>query len=250
MHLMVQIPANRKVDANPNKRFFIDMLVKDIELVPAIVDLVDNSVDAARAERRNKPLKGLWVHLHCDSERFSVKDNCGGMEVDVARRYAFRFGRAQDFKGVESSVGQFGIGMKRALFKLGNRFTVRSVTKASRFSLTVLVEEWAGHLGPDWTFTLDEVEEGTASKAADRGTEIEVTELHPHVAEDFAKTKVLGSLRVEIAMKHQAALAAGLQISVNDQQLEAHEPKLMASEEITPVRETISIEADGGTIDV
>ena len=35
-------------NASPAKRFFISMLIRDIELIPAIVDLVDNSVDAAR----------------------------------------------------------------------------------------------------------------------------------------------------------------------------------------------------------
>ena len=35
-------------DASPAKRFFIYMLIKDIELIPSVVDLVDNSVDAAR----------------------------------------------------------------------------------------------------------------------------------------------------------------------------------------------------------
>lgn len=247
---MADVPPNRKVDANPNKRFFIDMLVKDIELVPAIVDLVDNSVDAARAVRRAKSLDGLFVHLHAATERFSIKDNCGGMEADVARRYAFRFGRAEDFKGVESSVGQFGIGMKRALFKLGNRFTVRSVAKSSRFSLTVRVDDWANQAGSDWTFVLDEVDDEKGGKPEERGTEIEVAELHPNVAEDFEKTKVVGSLRAEIAMKHQAALAAGLEIKVNGRPLVAHKPRLMASDKVAPVREVISLEADGGSIEV
>lgn len=248
--MTTSIPDDRRVDANPNKRFFIDMLVKDIELVPAIVDLVDNSVDAARALRKGKPLTGLWVHLRATPEEFSICDNCGGMEADVARRYAFRFGRAEDFKGVESSVGQFGIGMKRALFKLGNCFIVRSVAKSSRFSLTVSVDEWADEPGPDWTFVLDDVDDHAGGKSGERGTEIIVTELHDNVRDDFAKTKVIGALRAEIAMKHQAALAAGLEIMVNDQPLTAHTPRLVASNAIRPVRETIQVDADGGMIEV
>lgn len=247
---MTVVPVQRRVDANPNKRFFIKMLVKDIELVPAIVDLVDNSVDAARANRKGKPLAGLWVHLSATPQEFSIRDNCGGMEAEVARKYAFRFGRAEDFKAVESSVGQFGIGMKRALFKLGNHFVVKSVAKASRFSMTVPVEVWADEPGPDWTFTLDAVDDSAGGKPAERGTEIIVTELHDNVREDFDKTKVIGALRAEIAMKHQAALAAGLEIKVNEHLLTAHTPRLVASSAIRPVRETIPVEADSGMIEV
>ena len=41
-------PQDDVVDARPTKRFFVRMLVRDIELVPAIIDLVDNSVDGAK----------------------------------------------------------------------------------------------------------------------------------------------------------------------------------------------------------
>ena len=40
------------VDVSPTKRFFVRMLIRDIELVPAIVDLLDNSVDGAKLTHR------------------------------------------------------------------------------------------------------------------------------------------------------------------------------------------------------
>ena len=39
------------VQGEPTKDFFISMLVRDIGLIPAIVDLVDNSVDGGRRLR-------------------------------------------------------------------------------------------------------------------------------------------------------------------------------------------------------
>ena len=34
-----------KADAHPTKRFFVEMLVRDIELKDALLDLLDNCVD-------------------------------------------------------------------------------------------------------------------------------------------------------------------------------------------------------------
>src|ERR1051326_5430154 len=116
-------PAGNVVDASPEKRFFIHMLVKDIELIPAVLDLVDNSVDGARGIRGDERFDDLWVRLNIGPERFAITDNCGGIDIGTARSYAFRFGRPWDAVGVPGSVGQFGVGMKRALFKLGRAFT-------------------------------------------------------------------------------------------------------------------------------
>ena len=38
---------NKKVDASPTKGFFIYMLTRDIDVKPAIVELIDNSIDGA-----------------------------------------------------------------------------------------------------------------------------------------------------------------------------------------------------------
>lgn len=54
---MVTQTSDTTVDAGAEKRFFIEMLTKDIELLPAIVDLVDNSVDGARGLTR----MGTWL---------------------------------------------------------------------------------------------------------------------------------------------------------------------------------------------
>jgi hypothetical protein len=48
------------IQASPTKELFISMLVRDIELTPAIVDLVDNSFDGAiRLRRASGPFDAL-----------------------------------------------------------------------------------------------------------------------------------------------------------------------------------------------
>ena len=41
------------VDARPVKSFFVDMLTRDIELVDAILDLLDNCVDGILRQKKN-----------------------------------------------------------------------------------------------------------------------------------------------------------------------------------------------------
>jgi hypothetical protein len=126
-------PDPLSIDAAPTKDFFISMLVRDIELIPAIADLVDNSLDGARNLRSEECYDGLEVDLIVTPDKFVIEDNCGGIELKTAKEYAFRFGRPEGFPPVDRSIGQFGVGMKRALFKLGSEFSVLSTARRSRF---------------------------------------------------------------------------------------------------------------------
>ena len=223
------------VNASPEKRFFISMLVKDIELLPAIIDLVDNSVDAARSIRGSDRYDGLSIDLTITSGRFEIQDNCGGMEADLARTYAFRFGRPRDFIPIPSSVGQFGVGMKRALFKLGTLFTVASGATDSSFLLEVDVERWAADDDPDWTFKFGNVDYEAGVPEDERFTLILVTKLHSHIMKAFGRPQTINRLRAQLALKHQSALQRGLTVRVNDIPVESSIPTLLYSDSIIPI---------------
>lgn len=242
------MPDPRRVEAGPEKRFFISMLTKDIELLPAIADLIDNSVDGARRVRPGGNYRGLFVRITMNGEGFRATDNCGGIDADIARRYAFRFGRPAEFPGIESSVGQFGVGMKRALFKLGKHFVITSTAANSRFSLTVDVDEWEREPSNDWTFEFDEVQEGVRTRKADRGTDIHVDVLHDQVAVDFGLNETGGRLRQQVSLQHQEALAAGLRIDINGTRLRPSIPSLLVSEEIQPINYSFDIPVNGSMV--
>ena len=187
-----QNPVPEAVTAEPTKRFFVRMLVRDIELVPAIVDLVDNSVDGARhalAKRdgtvqgkngdKPPPLEDFKVKIELDETQFSIEDNCGGISIEDATKYAFRFGRPDDVDPIEGEVGQFGVGMKRALFKIGEWFSVASTTSTSQFTVDVNVPRWLDQKGK-WRFPIA-VAGGRAARRP-IGTRILVKSLFPSVA--------------------------------------------------------------------
>ncbi len=56
------------VKASPTKEFFVNMLVRDILLKQAIIELIDNSIDGARNIRENNEYSGLKISVMFDQK--------------------------------------------------------------------------------------------------------------------------------------------------------------------------------------
>ena len=233
-----------RVEANADKSLFVSMLTKDIELLPAIMDLIDNSVDSARATSPEDPSKHT-VKIKITRDSFAIEDDCGGIDLTIARRYAFRFGRPSDYQGLPGSVGQFGVGMKRALFKLGSHFNVDSRSATTAFELDVDVDDWLAESGPDWQFKMKAVNPDYDSSAGGTGTRVTVTKLHSSVTEDFENSLVLAQLREQIRLRHQGIIELGLRVILNGQKLRGFVPALMVGPDFAPINKSIRISTAG-----
>lgn len=267
------------VRGDPDKLFFIENLIKDIELIPAILDLADNSVDSARQVAMAKlqsegggstdvdsaagsadedspvdlpagAFDGLEVKLTVQPGSFVIEDNCAGIEVDTARLYAFRIGRSPKFIGLPGSVGQFGVGMKRALFKLGRWFKVESRSLSERFTLEVDVDHWLEQDERDWSFRFASVERDLAPPDGDSGTRIEVKKLHATVISDFGDDLILGLIRQQLRLRHQEAIDRGLAIYLNGEVLVGLRPQLMQGPNIGAIRRIFPVDTPDGSVNV
>ncbi len=131
------------VHATPTKRFFVDMLTRDIELHDAILDLLDNCVDGILRSQRTKaksdlPYEGFWAKITFNQKKFQIVDNCGGIPLDLAKKYAFMMGRPKEEDDSDiPTVGMYGIGMKRAIFKIGSSSRVVSQTNDHCFEVSI-----------------------------------------------------------------------------------------------------------------
>lgn len=223
-----------KVDASPTKAFFVEIITKDIQLDKAIQDLVDNCIDGAKRLRPGPDAKytGLWVRLEVAPDRFLIEDNCGGIPLDIARKYAFKFGRAKGFQRTSHSVGQFGVGMKRALFKMGDHFSVVSVEPEHSFHVDVDVPAWADN-DMNWDFTIADLKSGPPPDDK-TGTRIEVTSLDPSVSTTFGQDWFLKKLRQDIRIVQQHPMRQGLGISLNGVSIIPNEWQLKEGEGIEP----------------
>lgn len=136
------------VHASPTKRFFVKSLTRDIALKDAILDLLDNCIDgilrALPEDERKKDdaYNGYWAKITASPDKFTIEDNCGGIPKSVAIDSAFRFGRpSDDIDNDIETVGMYGIGMKRAIFKMG---------KNAEIDVQTAEENYTVEIPPDW----------------------------------------------------------------------------------------------------
>jgi len=225
--------------ASPTKAFFVQMLVKDVSLISAVMDLVDNCIDGAMRIRGDGRFDNLSVWIKLNQDEFEIKDNCGGMSVKLAKEDAFKFGRSTDAPVIKSSVGLFGVGMKRAIFKMGKKFSVTSTWSRSWFEVSENVEDWLDRDEAEWTFPIryelytDDVPED------DRGTIIKVCDLYDGVKNQFADPLFASSLEREVADKEQTFLERGLNIKINGISIIPSTPKFAYTSDgsLLPARE-------------
>jgi hypothetical protein len=238
------------VDAEPERALFVQMLTRDIELIPAIMDLLDNSIDGARAHQASAPRDGFWVDLDLRGGEFRISDNCGGIPLDVAQKYAFKFGRPHEYKGTQRSVGQFGVGMKRALFKLGNRFAIDSRTSNTAFEMEVDVAKWMNISKAAWTFEMSKASREYDPKTRGVGTSIFVSELHNSVREDLGNSSFVALLKEQVRFRHQEAISEGILIRLNGIELSGLTQQLLSGPEFAPINRTFVASSGQGDVSV
>ena len=229
---------DKVVKASPTKEFFVNMLVRDILLKQAIIELIDNSIDGARSMREENQYFGLKISVTFDKDKFVIEDNCGGIPVDIAANYAFRFGRPKTVQsGNAATTGIFGIGMKRALFKIGNNFSIHSVTKTTEFRLDLNVKEWLAKDDDDWDFKFSFADENMDNSEENIGTKIEVTDLNPEIAGELSSEEFQKELIEHIQRRVGLDIAYGMMILVNGHRLIGNNILLIDNEEIRPIKE-------------
>jgi hypothetical protein len=222
------------IQASPTKELFIYMLTRDIPLIRAILDLVDNSVDGATRMKPGEDYSKFWVRIECTREHFIISDNCGGIPISIARDYAFRFGRPKDVEATPGSIGKFGVGMKRSFFKLGNTFVVESTTSESTFIVDHDVEKWLEN-PDDWHFKFKMKEEGLVDVPENKiGTKIMVEGLHGSVSRSFELGTFRKELCDEIETAHAVIMGKGLTISFNGRPLGRRTISLLKSDQLKP----------------
>src|SRR5260370_19032605 len=180
-------------NAHPRKRFFLEMFTRDIAFEDTVLDLIDNSFDGLARSRKldispallTQPIPSSLrnrkpsIRCHYSSDEFVLSDNCGGIPRKLALNEMFSFGHSDQLQG--SQLGVYGIGLKRALFKIGRHFEIQSRTPKEGFRASVDIVEWAkkDSKPDDWRIPLTFIEgSGSLEKA---GTTIKITRLTEEV---------------------------------------------------------------------
>ena len=215
------------VDATPVKSFFVEMLTRDIELVDAILDLLDNCVDGILREKKTssceKPYASFKAKIEFDKNSFSISDNCGGIPWDL-HRYAFRMGKDDQSRDNNlPTVGVYGIGMKRAIFKIGKKCLISTKNKGDCYDVDI-TPEWIAD-PTDWNLPVSE----SSQPENEDGTTIVIGELNRDIAIHFGEDKknFTRELTQKIQTHYAFILDKGFRVEVNDVSVVPQSAKLV-----------------------
>jgi Histidine kinase-, DNA gyrase B-, and HSP90-like ATPase len=222
--------------ATPRKSFFIEMFTRDITLEACILDLIDNSIDAlirrdhidtrkildlnvAHKKPRTRSLPNISVRF--DNKAFTIQDNCGGISVKDAQDDAFNFGHAADHSAAKTGrqLGAYGIGLKRALFKIGRHFEIDSKTATEGFSMDVDLKAWASDDREEsWRFPMT-LTRGAAS-VEKAGTTIRVNAFERDIKLAFEDETLTARLHRQIAQTYGLFLDKYVTVKINGTKVE------------------------------
>lgn len=248
------MPTTIQADASPEKRLFISLLTRDITLEAAFLDLIDNSINSALEPFADslRTADDYVDTLHSESispstnialclspERIHLVDRATGISFEAARYSVFRFGRPQDSASLSDRLSVYGLGLKRAFFKIGRRIRMVSDHVDGGFVLELDVEQWSAH--ENWKF---EITPRTGVDVTQTGTEVEILDLHPDVQMRLRGGSFVESLLQTIGETYAFFLTKFVRISVN--RTVANPASLFVSEN----RATDRFEIDGVTCTV
>ena len=207
---------NEQANFSPTKRFFVDMLTRDIDLEDAILDLLDNCLDGVARSQNKDPeeinYKGYSVEINFDSKSFSITDNCGGIPIASAD-YAFRMGRPENAPVDNlATVGVYGIGMKRSVFKIGRHCEITTHhAKDDGFSI-IIDDDWL-ESDNDWFIPLQK----SMVNERQNGTNIAISKIQPAVSAKFKNSGFQTTLINKIIYAYSYIISRGFEVQVNGQ---------------------------------
>jgi hypothetical protein len=216
----------KSVPSTPEKSFFISMLTRDIDLADAILDLLDNCIDGAIRSRSASKAKtdsfsDFWAHIEFDEHKFIIEDNCGGIPWAIAHEYAFRMGRPAGVPTEAGSIGVVGIGMKRAIFKMGRSCTVHSNHRDDTFLVTI-PQRWFSI--KNWTEFEAEREKPLTKNY---GTIIEITDLTEDTRKDFDEgSSFRSNFNQIVAESYSMLIEKGFEVTINKVRIKPRPVKL------------------------
>jgi len=222
-------PQYEPVDGSPVKSFFVEMLTRDIKLEEAILDLLDNCVDGiVRTNRQTgkKPYQGFRADIRFKKDLFEITDNCGGIPWGL-HEYAFRLGRPKDRPAdSKETVGVYGIGMKRAIFKLGKHCVLSTQNGTACYEVEIKPEWIADEVSDEkWDIPVR-----AAKRTMKRdGTSIVIGSLNPNVENIFSTNaqSFETTLRKMISEHYAFIIDKGFVVGINGKIVEPRPTQLI-----------------------
>lgn len=207
---------SKVIEATPVKTFFVEMLTRDINLEDAILDLLDNCIDGihrssrqSQEDNQGTPYQGFKAEIKIGEDLFSISDNCGGIPWEL-RDYALRMGRVKGQNSDSGSLGTYGIGMKRAIFKMGEHCLISTRSGDYQYQIEI-TRDWLNE--DEWDLPVKDIE-----LLEEDGTSIEITQLYHDITKQFGENaeNFIAQLKRTVSTHFAYIIEKGFEIKIND----------------------------------
>lgn len=207
-----------KVDTQPTKEVVVSSLTRDATIEECIFDLIDNAIDAARGRIQAKgrvaldgfglpaSYQGFHALLKIGGNGVTIEDNCGGISVETLKRMVLRFGQRSAH---EKGIGIFGVGLNRALFKLGKVSHLKTDTGRKRSELLLNTDDYVN--SKDW-----DLPAYTFSTTGQVGTTIEITSPTEDISNRLSDPIFIDELINDASRRYFPFLQKSFKITIND----------------------------------
>lgn len=185
------------IKASFTKEFAIGAMRKDVTIKAAIFDLIDNSIEAAIIKGG---VRGRIISIKTTDDKFIILDDCVGVEPDKINDI-FKIGYRS------GSLG-FGIGMKRAIIKLGNKANITSLNANKSFNIFFDINNCKN---AEWNLSVKEIKRESEKPF---GLKISILQLNSEVKTYFKRGEC-NELGEAISRRYRNFINNGLIIKLN-----------------------------------
>jgi len=201
---------NLLADTKPAKEYLVNGITKDVTIEECIFDLIDNSIDAYPKNTIElvSDYNNYSIEINFSKDHFSIKDYGKGITREALTNETLRFGTKTQHHS--TSIGFYGIGLNRALFKIGKDIKIISETNNERSLIKLDVTTF---LKDNNNWSLPILTENTQGNL---GTYIEIKKLNEEVNDYFTNAEWIKSFQKEISLRYSEFLNKNLIIKVNN----------------------------------
>lgn len=163
----------------------------DVDSNASVKELVDNVCDNARRQGRDEVTATIRHETDATGDPYLVIEDDSGGVPKAELSMLFALGESEK-ESISGSIGAFGIGAKKALMCLGNKFTIRSQHADADTGYEYTVDEdWLAD-DDTWTVPVEEVVFEEPGR-----TEIEIRDLN------FSWANIRGDLATDLARTYE-----------------------------------------------
>lgn len=204
-----------KIPTKTHSGFLENTLTQDITTLEAIYDLIDNSIDAARRDifkngnfvsdiyGMPKDYGGYCVNIAVDEKEISINDNSLGFSKNDLENRSFIVGEPSNH---EFGIGQYGIGLKRALLKIGEKYSLITDDSKDRFIIDFSNKDIVG----DKDFITSKVMKSQNEKS----TTFIIKDLRSNILPDIQSEAWYKNAIKGISQRYTIYLEKGLKINI------------------------------------